>query len=182
MTTYPPDLPPAAAYRHCPLCTGELADAPDAYDGRTRPTCPDCGWQYIPRNPVAALAVVETDDGLLFTHPEGGPAEAPAALPALFLEYGDTPESGLLRAVPELTGVEIEIVEELIRFQQPGTPFGTGLMFGFRARAIGGDLTKDGREGPAVIHPYDALPRIIPVRLANIRVFEAYLARTERAV
>jgi hypothetical protein len=48
-------------------------------------------------------------------------------------------------------------------------------MFGFVARAVGGEL-RAGDEGAPVVYALDALPQIIPVRVANQRVLAAYLS------
>ncbi len=125
--------------------------------------------------PSGALAVVEADHGIVLVHPPGGPPEAPASLPSGFIEDGETPEVGAVRLVREQTGLEVELVAELTRFLQEGTPIGTVQMFGYVARVSGGTLVKDGPEGPAVVYPLDALPAIIPVRAANRRVLATYL-------
>jgi hypothetical protein len=49
-------------------------------------------------------------------------------------------------------------------------------MTGFVARVEGGEL-REGDEGPPLVYALDALPAIIPVRVANQRVLDAYLAR-----
>jgi len=126
--------------------------------------------------PQLALVVLEAEGGIVLTHPPGGPPEAPASLPSGNVVDGETPEQAAVRLALEQTGLEITLVAELTRFLQEGTPFGTAEMFGFVARAVGGEL-REGDEGPPVVYPLDALPAIIPVRVANQRVLAAYLAR-----
>ena len=181
MIDYRIAAPNNAIFRYCPLCATALRDERDTVNGRTRPTCPSCGWVYYPRSPMGALAVVEAQAGIVLVHPPGGPAEAPASLPSGTLEYGETPEDGAVRVVLEQTGLEVELVTELTRFLQEGTPFGPALMFGFLARAVGGDLRTDGREGPAAVYALDSMPAIIPIRAANQRVLDAYLGRQGQA-
>ncbi|WP_169313904.1 NUDIX hydrolase [Stackebrandtia nassauensis] len=153
-----------------------MRDYRDPVNGQLRPTCVGCGWVYYPCNPLAAIAVVETDEGIVMTHPAGGMPQAPASLPGDYIEYGETPESCLARAVWEQTGFEVETVAELVRFLQLGTSFGPALMFGFRVRVVGGRLRTDGPEGPAAVYPLNEMPALIPVRQANRRVMDAYLA------
>lgn len=43
------------------------------------------------------------------------------------------------------------------------------------ARVTGGSLIDDGPEGPAQAYPLDALPAIMPIRVANQRALAAYL-------
>ena len=85
---------------------------------------------------------------------------------------GETPELGAVRLVREQTGLDVAITERLVDFEQEGTPYGT--------RAIGGEL-QEGEEGPPVVYPLDDLPAIIPVRVANQRVLDAYLSRRRSA-
>lgn len=175
MDDYRRFAPASQIYRHCPLCAASLHDERDPVNARVRPTCVACGWIYTPVNPQGALTVVEVDAGIVLVLPPGAPAAAPASLPSGLVEYGETPEAAALRLTFEQTGLQVEIVRELVRFLQEGTPFGPVLDFGFVARPIGGALRSDGPEGPAGIYPLHALPAIIPIRAANQRVLGAYL-------
>jgi ADP-ribose pyrophosphatase YjhB (NUDIX family) len=123
-----------------------------------------------------ALVVVETDDGeIVFIHPPGGSAEAPASLPSNPCNPGEAPQDAAVRMVREMTGLEVTISRELVTFIQPGTPTGTMNAHGYIARVSGGTLIHDGPEGPARAYPINALPAIIPIRAANRRVLDAYL-------
>ena len=124
--------------------------------------------------PRLALVVLEADGGIVLIHPQGGSPEAPASLPSGSVLEDETPEQAAIRLALEQTGLEIELAGELTRFLQEGTPFGTAEMFGFVAKAIGGEL-REGDEGPPRVYPLDDLPAIIPVRVANRRVLAAYL-------
>ncbi len=129
-----------------------------------------------------ALVVVETDvDEIVFIHPPGGAPEAPASLPSNPCERGEPPEAGAVRMVREMTGLDVVIVREFVSFIQPGTPTGTMNAHGYIARVTGGSLIEDGPEGPARAYPLNALPRIIPIRVANQRTLDAYLAQRGRA-
>ena len=61
----------------------------------------------------------------------------------------ETPEQGAVRLVREQTGLDVEITERLVDFEQEGTPFGTVAMTGFVARVMRGEL-QEGEEGPPV--------------------------------
>jgi ADP-ribose pyrophosphatase YjhB (NUDIX family) len=54
-----------------------------------------------------ALVVVETDAGLVFIHPPGGPVGAPASLPSGIVLDDETPEQGAVRLVREQTGLAV---------------------------------------------------------------------------
>ncbi len=125
-----------------------------------------------------ALVVVETGAGeIVFIHPPGGPPAAPASLPSNPCRPDESPEDGAVRMVREMTGLDVVIVREFVTFIQPGTPTGTMNAHGYIARVTGGSLIEDGPEGPARAYPLGALPRIIPVRVANQRTLKAYLAQ-----
>ncbi|MGD0054625.1 MAG: NUDIX hydrolase [Acidimicrobiales bacterium] len=127
-----------------------------------------------------ALVVVETDDGqIVFIHPSGGTAEAPASLPSDPCRPGESPEAGAVRIVREKTGLDVEIVREFVTFIQEGTPTGVMCAHGYVAHVIAGTLLDDGPEGPARAYALDALPRFVPIRVANQRTLDAYLAQRE---
>jgi 8-oxo-dGTP pyrophosphatase MutT (NUDIX family) len=126
--------------------------------------------------PRLALVVLEAEGGIVLTHPPGGSPEAPASLPSGSVLDEETPEQAAVRLALEQTGLQIELSMELTRFLQEGTPFGTAEMFGFVAKAVGGEL-RHGDEGPPRVYPLDDLPAIMPIRVANQRVLAAYLAR-----
>jgi ADP-ribose pyrophosphatase YjhB (NUDIX family) len=122
-----------------------------------------------------ALVVVEMDHRqIVLIHPAGGPPEAPASLPSDPCEPGESPETGAVRMVREMTGLEV-VVREFVTFIQPGTPNGTMCAHGYIGRVTGGRLVSDGPHGPARAYPVDALPRLIPIRVANQRTVDAYL-------
>lgn len=128
-----------------------------------------------------ALVVVETDDGrIVFIHPAGGPAEAAASLPSNPCPPGEAPEDAAVRMVREMTGLEVAIDREFATFIQEGTPTGTMLAHCYVARVIGGALTDHGPEGPVRAYPLDALPAIMPIRVANQRALAAYLEEAHR--
>lgn len=133
----------------------------------------------VPFDYDGALVVVETSNGdIVFIHPPGAPPQAPASLPSNPCHPDEKPEDAAVRVVRELTGLETAIVREFVTFTQEGTPTGTMRAHGYLARVTGGTLTSDGPEGPARGYPRDALPAIMPIRVANQRVLAAYLQQS----
>ena len=129
-----------------------------------------------------ALVVVETGtDEIVFIHPPGGPPEAPASLPSNPCDPGEMPADAAVRMVREMTGLDVKILREYATFIQEGTPTGTMLAHCYLARATGGSLIHDGPEGPAGAYPLNALPPIMPIRVANQRALDAYLKQRGRA-
>jgi ADP-ribose pyrophosphatase YjhB (NUDIX family) len=128
-----------------------------------------------------ALVVVETgDDEIVFIHPPGGSPEAPASLPSNPCDRDETPEDAAVRMVREMTGLEATIVREFATFIQEGTPTGTMFAHCYIAHVTGGELIH-GPEGPARAYPLDALPMIMPIRVANQRALDAYLKQRGKA-
>ncbi len=96
-----------------------------------------------------ALVVIETQAGeIVFIHPPGAPARAPASLPSNPCAPGEAPADGAARMAREMTGLEVEIVRELVTFIQPATPTGTMRAHGYLARVTGGSMLDEGPEGP----------------------------------
>ena len=123
-----------------------------------------------------ALVVVETGNGeIVLIHPPGGSPEAPASLPSNPCGRGEMPEDAAVRMVREMTGLDVRIVREYATFIQEGTPTGTMLAHCYIARVTGGSLIHDGPEGPVRAYPLNALPVIMPIRVANQRAVDAYL-------
>jgi ADP-ribose pyrophosphatase YjhB (NUDIX family) len=129
-----------------------------------------------------ALVVIETDGGeIVFIHPQGGTADAPASLPSNPCAPGESPEAGALRMAREMTGLDVVIVREYVTFIQHGTPTGTMLAHCYLARVTGGSMLDAGPEGAVRAYPLDGLPAIIPIRVANQRALDAYLEQRPRA-
>jgi ADP-ribose pyrophosphatase YjhB (NUDIX family) len=129
-----------------------------------------------------ALVVIETQAGeIVFIHPPGAPAEAPASLPSNPCAPGEAPADGAVRMAREMTGLEVEIIREFVTFIQPGTPIGTMRAHGYLAQVTGGSMLAEGPEGPVRAYPLEALQVIVPVRVANKRVLSAYLEQRPRS-
>lgn len=123
-----------------------------------------------------ALVVAETEAGeIVLIHPPGGTPDAPVSLPSNPCEPSERPDQGAVRIVRELTGLDVVITAEFITFIQHGTPTGTMCAHGYTARVVGGSLLDNGPEGQAHAYPLNALPKIMPIRVANQRVLDAYL-------
>ena len=128
-----------------------------------------------------ALVVIETDEReIVFIHPRGGTAEAPGSLPSNPCAPGESPEDGAVRMAREMTGLEVAIVREIATFVQTGTPTGAMCAHVYIASITGGAMLDDGTEGRVRAYPVDALPPIIPIRVANQRALDAYLEERNR--
>jgi ADP-ribose pyrophosphatase YjhB (NUDIX family) len=134
----------------------------------------------VPFDYHGALVVVELgSDEIVLIHPLGSPVDAPASLPSDPCGESESPESAAVRIVREKTGLNVVIDREFVTFIQPGTPTGTMCAHGFVAHASGGSLLDNGPEGPARAYSVFTLPSIVPIRVANRRTLDAYLAQRE---
>lgn len=172
---YAPWTPLHLQFHFCPMCRGELTSTWDN-DGLFRPTCVECGWVYYLPNILGIAVVVTTPDGIVFLLPPGEPLDAPAALPAGCVEFGETLEEAAKREVREETGLEVEIVRELPgRVFTRDSPIGPMLQFSFEARMIGGELC-GGEEGTVAVFPAGEYPIISPRRRGSRAAWTAFLA------
>ncbi|GHU21577.1 hypothetical protein FACS1894172_07500 [Spirochaetia bacterium] len=105
--------------------------------------CPQCGRIEYPRISPAILACIINDkDQILLAHNTKFPAGR-YSLVAGFIEPGETVEETVSREVRE----EVAVTIDTIRYvgSQPW-PFPSGLMIGFRARYVSGEIKVDGIE------------------------------------
>jgi ADP-ribose pyrophosphatase YjhB (NUDIX family) len=122
------------------------------------------------------LVVALSEDGeIVFIHPPGAPAEAPASLPSNPCQPGEDPRDGAIRVARELTGLHVTVLREFSTFVQEGTPTGTMLAHCYLAEVTGGTILESGPEGPVRFYRPDALPHIVPIRVANQRALQAYV-------
>lgn len=124
--------------RFCGACGG-VADSREA--GHLR-KCRDCGRLLFPRIEPAVIALVEAAGRCLLARHAGAGPDAYATL-AGFVDVGESLEEAVRREVDEETGVKLGAVT--YRGSQPW-PFPGGLMIGFRAAAISGEVHVDGEE------------------------------------
>src|SRR5204863_7689558 len=75
--------------------------------GRLRPTCPRCGWVYYARNATGAGLILERDGTLLLARRAHDPYKGGWALPAGFVEYGDSAEETVVREAEEEVGLRV---------------------------------------------------------------------------
>src|SRR6185369_3961531 len=93
--------------RFCMRCGSRLVSRDD--HGRSRPTCPACGFIYY-RNPAPAAGVVlRSRTGVLMVRRKFAPAVGAWCLPAGFMEYGESPERCAVRELREETGLRARL-------------------------------------------------------------------------
>ena len=125
------------AHRHCGACGTPLE--PGETTGRK---CPACGLQVFPAAATAVIVLIRREGELLLAR---SPHFKPGVYSAVagFAEPGEALEQAVHREVMEELGVRIH---RLAYFSSQPWPFPNGLMVGFKAEYLDGDLRPDPEE------------------------------------
>jgi len=173
--SYVDDVLPRLRYQFCPMCRNPLTRGVLNDDGIARTHCSACGWVQYPTNALGVNVVIEADGGIVLLFPPGEPADAPAALPAGHIEYGESPEAAAVREAYEETGLVVRVVCSLGWYFAVHTTYpGPMVHFLLVTQAIGGIL-RGSQEGLVQICSRNALPSISPNRGGSLRLLAAYL-------
>src|SRR5689334_17713361 len=122
---------------YCPRCGAALERR--FAEGREREVCPACGFVFY-RNPVPAVGVVVAlDEQVVLTRRRYEPRAGYWALPAGYMELGETAEEAAIRECHEETGLLVQI-DHLIGVYSFGEGEGSGLVIIYAATAVGGTL------------------------------------------
>lgn len=96
------------SYKYCPGCTGKLELL--SVDGKERMACSNCGFVHW-NNPIpVSVILIPHGDGLVFVLRKHEPGKGKYALPAGFVDPGESPEEAAVREAKEETGLDVEIV------------------------------------------------------------------------
>ncbi|NDV81874.1 NAD(+) diphosphatase [Bacteroides sp. 51] len=127
--------------------------------------CPECGYEMFPNISAAILALVRKEDSILLVRARNfrGPFYG---LVAGFLETGETLEECVKREVMEETGLT---VDNITYFGNQPWPFPSGLMVGFIADYVSGEINLQDEElSEAAFYTRDNLPEL-PRKLSLAR-------------
>ena len=140
---------------YCPRC-GTLMER-RLVDDRDREVCPDCGFIFY-RNPVPAVGVVVALEGkVVLVRRRYEPRAGCWALPAGFMELGESAEDAAIRECHEETGLLVR-VDHLLGVYSYGEGQRTGLLIIYAATATGGELVAADDATEAGAFALDALP------------------------
>lgn len=140
---------------YCPRC-GTLMER-RLVDDRDREVCPACGFIFY-RNPVPAVGVVVTLEGkVVLVRRRYEPRSGCWALPAGFMELGESAEDAAIRECHEETGLLVR-VDHLLGVYSYGEGQHTGLLIIYAATATGGELVAADDATEAGLFDLDALP------------------------
>jgi 8-oxo-dGTP diphosphatase len=140
---------------YCPRC-GTLMER-RVMDNREREVCPACGFIFY-RNPVPAVGVVVALEGkLALVRRRYEPRAGCWALPAGFMELGESAENAAIRECHEETGLLVR-VDHLLGVYSYGEGQRTGLLIVYAATATGGELAADDDATEVGLFALDELP------------------------
>jgi NAD+ diphosphatase len=148
-------------HQHC----GRCGDPTERVAGERGRRCARCDLTAYPRVSPAVIVLIERDDRILLAR---GRAFAPRrfGIIAGFVEPGESLEDAVRREVREEVGFELDRIDY---FGSQPWPFPHGIMIGFRADHLRGEITLgDGELAEAGWYGPDDLPEI-PARLSIAR-------------
>ncbi len=138
--------------RYCPSCgTATIPFMSNATK------CPSCGYEIFPMIAPAAIVLVTKGDELLLVKARNFRSNH-YGLVAGFLEVGETLEECVERELKEEVGLKVTNIKY---FGNQPWPFPSGLMIGFTAEYVSGEITlqEDELTHGAFFH-YTALPQL----------------------
>jgi ADP-ribose pyrophosphatase YjhB (NUDIX family) len=136
--------------------------------------CPFCNQQTAtPRNPVPTVdIIIEVKGGIVLIERKNDPRGW--ALPGGFADYGESFEQTAIREAKEETGLDIQLVEQLHTYSNPGRdPRMHTATTVFIARATGTPVAGDDA-GRVKVFPKDRIP---PLVFDHNAIVDDYLKR-----
>lgn len=125
-------------HQYCGRCGVPTEPVP----GERARRCPSCGLQAYPRLSPAVITLIERGDTILLARGHAFQAGRFGII-AGFVEPGETLEEAVRREVREEVGFELDRVEY---FGSQPWPFPHGIMIGFRAHHLEGEISIDSGE------------------------------------
>ena len=163
--------------RFCPLCATPLVPRDDL--GKSRPTCPACGFIHY-RNPAPAAGVIVHREGeVLLVKRKYAPRVGTWCLPAGFMEYGETPRQCATRELFEETGLRARLGELFGVYAGLDDPRVRAILVLYVAAGVRGTLTPGDDALEAEYFPLTRPPRNIAfaAHAQALREFAALLKR-----
>lgn len=148
-------------HRYCGICGGSME-----WHTPISKRCADCGEEVWPQLSTAIIVLVQRGDEALLVKAKSFRRDF-YGLVAGFVETGESLEECVRREVREETGLEIT---DIRYFGSQPWPYPMGLMVGFHANYVSGDITlADGELREAAFFTRDNLPTI-PEKLSMARM------------
>jgi molybdenum cofactor cytidylyltransferase len=133
--------PHIGGFRYCPRCATPLEIQPVAYDnGREHPVCPNCRFVVWDDPKVAALTLIEWEDGILLGKRRENPGNGRWSFPSGFVDRGEAVEDAARRETKEETGLDVELTGLVGVYSATGNPV---IVVAYAAEVRGGTLRAD---------------------------------------
>ena len=91
---------------YCPQCATRVEERP--FEGKPRPTCPNCGYIAFADPKVAATVLVERDGAILLVRRSIDPARGLWCFPGGYVDFGEDPVAAATRECREEAGILVE--------------------------------------------------------------------------
>ena len=145
--------------KFCPYCGERLIEK--SFGERVHYYCQKCD-RISYENPLPAVAalVLNQKNQLLLVKRSVEPAKGKWCLPGGFIEISESIEEAVLRELEEETGLKGEIGGLVDFFSQGSQHYGAILIFGYRAKILGGELRAGDDAQEVGFFDLDALPSL----------------------
>jgi ADP-ribose pyrophosphatase YjhB (NUDIX family)/GNAT superfamily N-acetyltransferase len=163
---------------YCPRCGATMERR--VVDEREREVCPACGFVFY-RNPVPAVGVVVAlEEKIVLVRRRYEPRAGYWALPAGFMELGESTEEAAIRECHEETGLLVR-VDHLLGVYSFGEGQQTGLLIIYAATATGGELVAADDATEAGVFAPEALPTPMAFR-SHLQAIDRWRRESRTAV
>jgi len=143
--------------RFCSYCGQRLIEK--SFGERIHGYCQKCNRiNYENPLPAVAALVLNQKNQLLLVKRSVEPAKGGWCLPGGFIEIGESIEEAVLRELEEETGLKGEIGGLVDFFSQKSQYYGALIIFGYRAKILGGELNAGDDAQEVGFFDLDALP------------------------
>lgn len=143
-------------YHYCPQCGNPLTEG--THFGKTRQSCPACGWVRFADPKVAAGVLVERDGTVLLVQRNNSPGRGMWTLPAGFVDAGEDPQAAAQRECREEAGVEVRITGLIDVLYGQEHPRGAHIIIFYRGEITSGSLVPGDDAEQVGFFPRDRLP------------------------
>ena len=144
------------SYKYCPKCGNDLLIKNVEKDLRL--LCDSCGFIFY-QNPVPAVAaILIKNKKVLLVKRKYEPRAFDWCLPAGFLEFGESPEAGLIREIKEETNLDIQVENVFNVYNAMDDPRSHVVLVVYWGKIIHGNLKPGDDAIEADFFPLDSLP------------------------